>query len=103
MTLRELERLIAGRGFAEIEVHAVDPVIYLIFQRFGERLTPVTARSGETARYTSRYAALKAMAAIGLDEVIFVHRSAYGEMIGSEGDAEATELRQQVRIAHLRD
>ena len=103
MTLKQLERLVAGKGIAEIEVHAVDPVIYLVFHRFGERLTPVQSRRGTTARYTSRYAALKALAALGLDEVTFVHRSAYGEMIGAEGDASATELRQRVRISQLRD
>lgn len=103
MTLRELERLTAGGGSAEIEVHGVDPMIYLIFQRFGERLTPVIARSGSTAQFTSRHAALKALAAIGLDEVTFVHRSAYGEMIGTDGGADSTELLQRVRIAHLRD
>ena len=102
MTLKEIGNLSRSGGHVSIEVHAVDPSIYQIFQRFSGRLLPVTDKD-RSARFPSRYSALKALADLGLDEVEFVHRSAYGEMIGAESPYEHTELRQRVAIAHLRD
>lgn len=102
MTLKELKLLLQSGGHAAIELHAVDARIYQVFQRFGSRLDPL--REGrQTVCYPSRYAACKALADIGLDHVAFVHRSAYGEMIGMETPFDATELRQHIGIAHLRD
>ena len=102
MTLKEIENLTRAGAHIAIEVHAVDPSIYQIFQRFSSRLVPVTGRDGN-ARFTSRFSAMKALADLGLEEVDFVHRSAYGEMIGTETPFDATELRQKISIAHLRD
>ena len=101
MTLQEIRNLVAAGGHVSIEVHAVDLAIYQVFQRFSGRLIPVTDRK-KSVRFPSRYAALKALAELGLDEVEFVHRSAYGEMIGTESPFGETELRQRVGIAHLR-
>ncbi len=102
MTFGELESLLRAGGHADIELHAVDARIYQPFQRFGERLLPLTADGG-AARYSSRFAACKALADLGLDQVDFVHRSAYSEMIGLETPFDQTELRQRIGIAHLRD
>jgi len=102
MTLEELKSLLREDGHATVEVHAVDARIYQLFQRFGERLIPLTDRGG-SARFTSRYAACKALADLGLDQVDFVHRSAYCEMIGTESSNDHTEFRQRIGIAHLRD
>jgi hypothetical protein len=102
VTLKEIRNLVGAGGHISIEVHAVDLAIYQVFQRFSGRLTPVTDKN-KSVRFPSRYAALKALAELGLDEVEFVHRSAYGEMIGTESPFGETELRQRVRIAHLRD
>ena len=102
LTLKELGKLADAGAHVQIEVHAVDLSIYQVFQRFGDRLVPVT-RKGKSTRFPSRYSALKAMAELGLDEVEFVHRSAYGEMIGIDTPFESTELRQRVQIGHLRD
>ncbi len=102
MTLKEIDNLLKAGGHVRIEVHAVDPSIYQVFQRFSGRLTPVSDK-GRNVRFPSRFAALKTLADLGLDEVDFVHRSAYGEMIGADSPYEQTELRQRTRIAHLRD
>ncbi len=102
MTLKEVRKLLRAGGHINIELHAVDLAIYQVFQRFSDRLTPVTDKGG-SLRFPSRYAALKALAELGLDEVEFVHRSAYGEMIGTESPFGETEMRQRVRIAHLRE
>ena len=97
MTLQEIETLMRSGGDVQLEVHGVDAAIYLVFQRFGERLTPVSD-AGKRLRYTSRYAALKAMADAGVPAVDFVHRSAYGEMIGAETPHDANEMRQTVDL-----
>ena len=102
MTLQEIRKLTSAGGHISIEVHAVDLAIYQVFQRFSGRLTPVTDK-GRNVRLPSRFSALKTLAELGLDEVEFVHRSAYGEMIGMETPFGETELRQTVRISHLRD
>ena len=101
MTLKEIANLVRAGGHISIEVHAVDPAIYQVFQRFSGRLVPVTDKD-RSLRFPSRFSALKALADLGLDEVEFVHRSAYGEMIGMETPYDQTELRQRIRIAHLR-
>jgi hypothetical protein len=102
MNLKEIESLMKAGGHITVEIHAVDLSIYQIFQRFSGRLIPVTSK-GKNALFRSRFSALKALADLGLDEVDFVHRSAYGEMIGMESPFDQTELRQRVRVAHLRD
>ncbi len=102
MTFAEIRSLAKAGIEISIEVHSVDPSIYQVFQRFGDHLVPVTQR-GRSALFTSRTAALSALADLGLDEVHFVHKSAYGEMIGAETAFDRTELRQRVGIAHLRD
>ena len=102
MTFAELRSMARAGVEISIEVHSLDPSIYQVFQRFGEHLVPITER-GRSALFTSRHAALSALAELGLNEVHFVHRSAYGEMIGGETPFDRTELRQRVGIAHLRD
>lgn len=102
MTLRELKSLRIAGGHATIELHAVDARIYQVFQRFGARLDPLTD-NGAPVRYPSRYSACKALADLGLNELEFVHRSAYGEMIGMETPFDRTEMRQRIGISHLRD
>ena len=97
MTLQEIESLMRSGGDVQLEIHAVDAAIYLVFQRFGERLTPVS-NAGTQLSYSSRYAALKALAEAGVPAVDFVHRSAYGEMIGMETPHDATEMRQTVDL-----
>ena len=97
-TLNELTRLAAAGAALPVEVHAVDPMIYVLFLRRGEHLDPMQDGRGTSLQYRSRHAALKALREAGLAEVDFVHRSAYGEMIGVEGTSSDTELRQTIRL-----
>ena len=97
MTLTELQALIRANNCPSLEVHGVDASIYLVFVRDREHLRPLTER-GANLSFRSRYAALKAMADVGISQVDFVHRSAYGEMIGVENSHGDTELRQTVDL-----
>jgi len=101
MNLKELESLARAGGEAIIEIHSIEPSIYLVYQRFGERLMPVADDTGSQACFNSSYASFKALAGLGVTEVAFVHRSAYGEMIGIETPHNDTELRQIVSLVHL--
>ncbi len=99
MTLKELKRRLQAGERPEIEIHSVDPMIYLLFERLGERLAPVDDGRGTSLKYKSRFAAKRALASTGLKRAAFVHRSAYGEMIGMEGMSEQSELREEVDLS----
>ena len=98
MTLAELATLISGGGHVEVEVHAIDPMIYVAYLVSGERRHPLTERGRRARRFPSRYAAMRALAQTGLPEAVFVHRSPYGEMIGLEGNADENEMRERVPL-----
>ena len=102
MTPEQIKSLIRAGDHIDLEVHAVDVAIYQVFAHSDEQLTPVLNSSGQSLTFPSRYAALQALAELGVDSVEFVHRSAYGEMIGMETSEDQSEMRQPVRIAHLR-
>ncbi len=83
---------------ALLEVHAVDPMIYLVFASSGDKLLPVTGKRGKRLSFPSRFAALHALREAGVASVTFVHRSAYGEMIGLADQGETNELRQVISL-----
>jgi hypothetical protein len=95
MTLAEITTLISSGGHVEVEVHAVDPMIYVAYLVSGKRRQPVTGRGRQ---FPSRYAAMRALAKTGLAEAVFVHRSPYGEMIGLDGNADESEMRERVSL-----
>jgi hypothetical protein len=98
MQLTDITTLIESGVEPELELHAVDPMIYQLFNRVGEALVPVRGPAGSAVRFTSRHAALSALRETGLSRVAFVHRSAYGEMIGVTGSSADTELRELIRL-----
>ncbi|MCR9259945.1 MAG: DUF6482 family protein [Pseudomonadaceae bacterium] len=83
---------------ALLEVHAVDPMIYLVFAALGDKLLPVTGKRGKRLSFPSRFAALHALREAGIASVTFVHRSAYGEMVGLADQGETNELRQVIAL-----
>ncbi len=83
---------------ALLEVHAVDPMIYLVFAACGTNLLPVTGKGGKRLRFPSRFAALHKLREAGVTSVTFVHRSAYGEMVGLADQGETTEMRQIISL-----
>jgi hypothetical protein len=98
MTLAEITTLISSGGHVEVEVHAVDPMIYVAYLVSGKRRQPVTGRGRRARQFPSRYAAMRALAKTGLAEAVFVHRSPYGEMIGLDGNADESEMRERVSL-----
>ncbi len=89
---------IAATASAGIEVHAVDPMIYIVFQRRDEHLEPVVDEKGTTLAFRSRYAALTALREAGVQELDFIHRSAYGEMVGIDDQSGSNEFRERVKL-----
>lgn len=99
MTLDDLSTTISNGFDPKVEVHSVDPSIYLIFCCVGEQRHPLlTAQGGDTLRFPSRHAALNKLRDAGVRHADFVHRSAYEEMIGfSHGNAK-TEHRESITL-----
>lgn len=93
-----LDDLAAAGDELALEVHAVDPVIYLIYRVAGEQLIPLVDEQGATLRFPSRHAAVQALREAGVREVDFVHTSAYGEMVGLDYAEGPNELRQHIKL-----
>jgi hypothetical protein len=98
MTLAELTTLISSGGHVEVEVHAIDPMIYVAYLVSQGQRRPITERGNRARKFPSRYAATRALSQTGLSEAVFVHRSPYGEMIGLDGSADESEMRERVLL-----
>ena len=96
--LEELGRTIRDGCEISVEVHAVDPMVYVAYQVDGEERIPIRAEGRFGMSFPSRHAAQRALRAAGLQSVTFVHRSPYGEMIGMEGTAADSEFREVVKL-----
>lgn len=99
MDLEALSALLSNGFEPQVEVHAVDPSIYLIYCRIGKQLEPLQTADGNFLKYPSRSAATQQLRKAGLRRADFVHRSAYEEMIGSEQNTEPTEHRETLVLA----
>ena len=83
-----------------IEVHSIDPSIYLIYCcQDGER-APLKAANGDNLIFRSRTKAFDALREIGVKQADFVHKSAFDEMVGV-GDGTPTEHRETVLLGDL--
>ena len=98
MNLRELSSLLKRNSFPEMEIHAVDPNIYLIYCRSANELTPIKDSAGNELKFRSRSAAANCLRETGIRVVDFVHRSAFEEMIGFEQGSHPTEHRETIKL-----
>ena len=92
MLLTELKQLIRADEPLQIEIHSIDPNIYLIFCCAGENRAPIKAPNGDNLIFRSRRKAFDALRDVNIQRVDFVHRSAFDEMVGV-GDGTPTEHR----------
>ena len=98
MQLNEINAPVTRDTNLDMEVHGIDPSIYLIFYcRDGER-TPVKDRDGKNLTFRSRSRAFNALRDAGVHRTDFVHRSAFDEMVGV-GDGTPTEHREQINLS----
>jgi hypothetical protein len=98
MRLEELKSL-SERNLAPLmEVHSVDPNIYLIFYKDGESLKPIVDKKNKTLRCKSRTDAFSKLREYGIVQTYFVHRTAYTEMIGSPSSDHQNELREIIQL-----
>ena len=100
MQLTELKQLIRSDELLTIEVHSIDPSIYLIFCCTGETRAPIKAPNGDNLTFRSRSKAFDALRDLGIQHADFVHRSAFEEMVGV-GDGTLTEHREIVTLEAL--
>ena len=101
MTLDELSILMTSGAHVSMEVHALEAVVYVAYRLDGERREPICGPDGQSVQFPSRYAAQLALRDAGVSEATFVHRSAYGEMIGMDTDGQDTELRETMKLSQV--
>ena len=100
MQLTELKQLIRADESLLIEVHSIDPNIYLIFCCVGEKRAPIKAPNGDNLMFRSRRKAFDALRDVNIQRADFVHRSAFDEMVGV-GDGTPTEHRESITLQAL--
>ena len=103
MTLNDVRAATAAGKMLEIELHAIEQVMYVPFVRVSGQLEPLRDRRNDSLKFPSRFRALQVLAKTGLDTVMFVHRTSYAEMVGAPADDGASEMRQPLAIASFRD
>ncbi|MEM6999220.1 MAG: DUF6482 family protein [Pseudomonadota bacterium] len=84
-----------------VEVHSMELALYVIMALIDGELCPVYDSQGEPLKYSSRYAALKALKNAGLSHADFVHKSTYDEMIGAPSVAGGAEMRESIDLARV--
>ena len=100
MQLTELKQLIRADEPLVIEVHSIDPNIYLIFCCVGENRAPIKAPNGDNLMFRSRSKAFDALRDVDIQSADFVHRSAFDEMVGVGGGT-PTEHRESITLKAL--
>lgn len=98
MDLVELKARIADDTAPGIEVHGIDPSIYLIFGCDADLRAPIKNKDGTNLSFRSRSRAFDALRDVGVTHVDFVHRSAFDEMVGI-GDGTPTEHRESIKLS----
>lgn len=98
MNLKALKNAVERNETLHIELHATEQILYIPFVRSGHSLKPLM-ENNTSLTFPSRSKALATLAQTGLQSVEFVHRSSYGEMIGSEGSISNTEFRQTIDLS----
>ena len=98
MDLQAISQMLSRGLQPSVEVHAVDPSIYLIYCKIGEQLKPLLRRDGSILKYRSRSAATRDLREAGLKNVEFVHRSAFEEMIGVAENGQPTVHRERIKL-----
>ncbi|MAT84702.1 MAG: hypothetical protein CMD39_10490 [Gammaproteobacteria bacterium] len=95
MTLDDLRQLCASGAAPAVEIHALTPMMYVLFHVQDGQRTPLRDGQG-SLRFTSRYAAQAALKEAGLHQATFIHASAYDEMVGLGPAAASNEFRETV-------
>lgn len=101
VTAKALARELKSGLQATFELHSSDPMVYVAFCCEQHRRRAICNSGPFKRQFPSRYAAYRALQEIGVSEVTFVHRSAYGEMIGLEGSDVSNEYRETIRLDAL--
>ena len=100
MQLTDLKKLVQADEPLVIEVHSIDPSIYLIFCCAGDNCAPIKAPNGDNLIFRSRSRAFDALREVDIQRADFVHRSAFDEMVGV-GDGSPTEHRESITLKAL--
>jgi|TARA_B110000967_G_C18834553_1_gene535916 hypothetical protein len=98
VNIEKIKSLAEKNQAPAIEVHSIDPNIYLIFYKDGDGIRPVLDKSNKTLRCKSRTSAFLLLRESGIVETDFVHQTAYEEMIGFAQSGQKNELRETIKL-----
>ena len=98
VNLDKIKSLVEQGQAPAMEVHSIDPNIYLVFYRDGEEIRPVLDKNSKTLKCKSRTAAFLLLRETGISKTDFVHQTAYEEMIGFAHSGQKTELRETITL-----
>ena len=100
MQLTDLKQLTRAGKAPALEVHSIDPSIYLIFCCDDDNRAPIKGPNGDNLMFRSRSKAFDALRDVDIQRADFVHRSAFDEMVGV-GDGTPTEHRESITLKAL--
>ena len=98
VNIEKVKSLVEQGQAPAVEVHSIDPNIYLIYYKDGEDIRPVLDKQGKTLRCKSRTSAFLLLRETGICVTDFVHQTAYDEMIGFAHSGQKTELRETIEL-----
>ncbi len=97
MRISHLKQAIERGDALQLEVHSIDPSIYLVFINSDDRLEPLVDVFGKTIKFLSRGRAFAELKEAGVSCAHFVHKTAFEEMVGV-GNGTTTEHREVIYL-----
>ena len=82
MQIKQLAPQLALDATAIVELHAIDPIVYVLYLSNSLGRQPVRDKEGKTIIYRSQNAARKDLIDNGVTTFDFVHMTAYDEIVG---------------------
>ena len=93
MQIKQLVPQLALDATAIVELHAIDPIVYVLYLSNSLGRQPVKDKKGKTIIYRSQSAARKELLDNGVKTFDFVHKTAYDEIVGMPDWGERQEQR----------
>ncbi len=98
MQIKQLAPQLALDPTAIVELHAIDPIVYVLYLSNSLGRQPVRDKKGKTIIYRSQNAARKELIENGVTTFDFVHMTAYDEIVGMPEWGARQEQRRTVNL-----
>ena len=98
MQIKQLAPQLALDATAIVELHAIDPIVYVLYLSNSLGRQPVKDKKGKTIIYRSQNAARKDLIDNSVTTFDFVHMTAYDEIVGMPEWGARQEQRRTVKL-----